>query len=175
MKNLISITLFCLILLSGCQCKKQQTSVQQVQPKLMAEEKKIPAFKMNDINGKEVDIMSEIAKNKITIIDFWASWCRPCIQEAPNVVSIYNDLHSKGLGIIGISLDEDDNSWKKAVSKLNMNWTQLSNLKGGGSHAAQFFQINAIPHIVIVNDKGGILAEGLRGDELRSFVEQHLQ
>ena len=96
------------------------------------------------------------------------------MQEAANVVAVYNDYQSKGLGIVGISLDNDEAAWKEAVEQMHMNWTQLSDLKGWDSEAARLFRVNSIPHTVIINSKGEVLAEDLRGDDLRKFVAAQL-
>lgn len=166
----VGITLF-----TGCQCKnKQQPAVQQQAAENVQNNNTIPTFTMSDINGRQVAIKDEIVKNKITIIDFWASWCGPCMQEAPNIVAIYNDYHAQGLGIVGISLDNDEKAWKEAVANKQMNWTQLSDLKVD-NQAAKLFNINAIPYTVIVDNKGNILATDLRGDELRTFVAEQLK
>lgn len=161
--------------MSSCQQKKQQPAAPAApQEQKQDTENTIPTFTMNDINGKPVAIQDEMAKNKLTILDFWASWCGPCMHEAPNVVAVYNDYQSKGLGIVGISLDNDEAAWKEAVEQMHMNWTQLSDLKGWDSEAARLFRVNSIPHTVIINSKGEVLAEDLRGDELRKFVAAQL-
>lgn len=134
----------------------------------------IETFSINDINGKKVDILTEAANHKMTILDFWASWCGPCRQEMPNLVSIYSANKDKGLGIIGISLDNDADSWKQAVKDLGMKWTQVSDLKGWHSDAAVRFGVNSIPMTYIIDSKGKIIAKGLRGEELKTFVEQGL-
>jgi len=126
------------------------------------------------IDGKQVDILKEAANHKMTILDFWASWCRPCRQEMPNLVSIYASNKDKGLGIIGISLDNKAEAWKQAVRDLGMKWTQVSDLKGWKSDAAARFGVRAIPMIYIIDSKGTILAKGLRGEELKAFVEKGL-
>ena len=164
-----------LLIMSSCQQKKQQPAAPAApQEQKQDTENTIPTFTMNDINGKSVAIQDEMAKNKLTILDFWASWCGPCMQEAPNVVAVYNDYQSKGLGIVGISLDNDEAAWKEAVEQLHMSWTQLSDLKGWDNEAARLFRVNSIPHTVIINSKGEVLAEDLRGDELRKFVAAQL-
>lgn len=135
----------------------------------------IETMSINDINGKEVDILKEAANHKMTILDFWASWCGPCRQEMPNLVNIYSSNKDKGLGIIGISLDNDADSWKQAVKDLGMKWTQVSDLKGWHSDAAVRFSISSIPKTYIIDSDGKIIAKGLRGEELKTFVEQWLQ
>ena len=90
------------------------------------------SFVMEDINGNQVSVKDVFSKNKITIIDFWASWCGPCRQEMPNLVNTYNKYKEQGLGIVGVSLDEDKEQWKDAVKEMNMTWIQLSDLKGLG-------------------------------------------
>lgn len=134
----------------------------------------VETFTINDINGKSIDLLTEVAKHKMTILDFWASWCGPCRQEMPNVVSIYANNKDKGLGIIGISLDNKEDAWKQAVKTLGMTWTQVSDLKGWKSDAAAQFGVRAIPQTFILDNKGKILAKGLRGEELKTFIEKGL-
>lgn len=131
-------------------------------------------FSLPDIDGKEVAVSSEFAKHKITIIDFWSSWCGPCRREMPNLVRVYNDYKDRGLGIIGVSLDEDEASWRNAIKDMGMAWTQLSDLQGWGNRAAQMYGIESIPFTIVVDNKGQVLAAGLRGEELEAFVRSSL-
>lgn len=131
-------------------------------------------FTMADIDGKNRSIEVEAALHKLTIIDFWASWCGPCRQEMPRLVHLYNMYKDSGLGIIGVSLDEDAESWKAAVSSMNMGWLQLSDLQGWDNAAAVEYGIRSIPFTIIVDGKAKVLAAGLRGEQLAQFVEQHL-
>ena len=119
--------------------------------------------------------MKEVEKNKLTIIDFWASWCGPCRAEMPSVVGLYEEYKDRGLGIVGISLDENGGDWKTAVETMNMKWTQLSDLQGWNNKAARMFDVNGIPFTMIVDTEGRLLAAGLRGGDLRHFVEQYLK
>ena len=138
------------------------------------EDELVISFTMADMDGNNVAVTDEFAKHKLTIIDFWASWCGPCRQEMPSLVKTYNDYKDKGLGIVGVSLDEDKEQWSSAVSAMGMTWTQLSDLQGWHNAAAQMYGIQAIPFTIVVDDKGKVLTAGLRGEELRAFVAQRL-
>lgn len=135
----------------------------------------IKDFTMNTIGGAPLNVMSEIKKNRITILDFWASWCAPCRQEMPLMLDIYKTYKDKGLGIVGISLDEDEDAWKKATDQLNIPWPQMSDLKGWDNAAAQMFNITSIPHTVVIDQNGKILRRGLRGEQLEKFIAEQLK
>ena len=130
----------------------------------------IKDFTMTSVDGKKVSLKDEVAKHEITIVDFWASWCGPCMHEVPNLVSLYNKYKDTGLGIVGISLDEDEDSWKSAIEENKMSWTQLSDLQGWNNAAARLYGVESIPHILVVNKKGEIIAEDLRGEDLKTFI-----
>jgi len=136
---------------------------------------KITDFTLGTPDGGEMNVMSEVQKNKITILDFWASWCGPCRNEMPFMKQLYAEYKPKGLGIVGISLDESAADWNKAINDLKLEWPQMSDLKGWESAAATMFQVQAIPHIIILDSEGTILEKGLRGDDLKQFISQKLQ
>jgi thiol-disulfide isomerase/thioredoxin len=104
---------------------------------------------------------------KVTIVDFWASWCEPCRQENPNMVAIYKELHGKGLNIIGVSLDKDAQKWKEAIAKDKLVWNQVSNLKFWEEPIAKQYKVESIPATFILDAKGNIVAQDLRGEELK--------
>mgnify|MGYP002623566611 CR=1 FL=1 len=136
--------------------------------------KTIPDFTMATPDGGELNVMSEVAKNKVTLLDFWASWCGPCRQEMPFMVALYGKYKDKGLGIVGISLDKDHDSWTKAIGELGITWPQISDLKYWQSEAAEMFQVQAIPHVIVVDQQGVILNRGIRGEELENFIASKL-
>ena len=136
--------------------------------------RKIFPFEMYDNHGEVKKIESLIAGHKLTILDFWASWCGPCRREMPFMVELYKQYHKRGLEIIGISLDKDEKAWNNAISEMGMKWPQLSDLSGWESMTAENFGVEAIPYTVVVDSKGIILASGLRGEELESFVRKSL-
>ncbi len=137
--------------------------------------KPITDFTLNTPEGTPLSAMSEVGKNKITILDFWASWCGPCRQEMPFMIELYKKYHEQGLGILGISLDDDKDAWVKAIGDLGISWPQMSDLKGWKSEAGQLFQVSAIPFMVIVDQNGTILQKGLRGEQLEQFVSEQLK
>lgn len=126
-------------------------------------------------DGSSLSIMSEVSQHRITILDFWASWCGPCRQEMPTMVELYGQYKDKGLGIVGISLDNDKDAWLTAIRQLNISWPQMSDLLGWDNAAAQQFSISSIPHTIVVDQQGKILRRGLSGQELADFVAEQLK
>lgn len=115
-------------------------------------------------------------KSKVTIIDFWASWCKPCRRENPNVVKLYEKYHDKGLEIIGVSLDNNGqkNRWVKAIEQDGLTWPQISNLKGWKEPVAVQYGVRSIPATFILDKTGKIVATRLRGKALEDKVEELL-
>jgi len=132
-----------------------------------------PEFSMNDPEGNPVSLSS--FKGKYLMIDFWASWCAPCRQENPNVVSVYNDYKDKGFEILGVSLDKDKDAWLKAIKDDQLAWTHVSDLKYWQNEAARLYGVNSIPHTILLDPEGKIVAKNLRGDELRNKLKELLQ
>lgn len=127
-----------------------------------------PDFKGKTPEGKETSLKENLGK--VTIIDFWASWCGPCRVENPSVVALYNQFHSKGLNIVGVSLDEKADKWKEAIVKDKITWIQISNLKGWEDPIARQYNVNEIPSTYILDEKGVIIAVNLRGEELKKKI-----
>lgn len=123
-------------------------------------------FGMETPEGAPIKVSDFVSKNKYTLIDFWASWCGPCHAEMPTVVKAYNDFHTKGLEIVGVSLDSNKDNWVKAIDDLKMTWPQMSDLKGWESAGAQLYHVRGIPTNVLVDQQGRIVAQDLRGENL---------
>ena len=134
--------------------------------------KQAPNFSAPSTDGKTVSLKESLGK--VTIIDFWASWCGPCRAENPNVVALYNEFHPKGLNIIGVSLDKDATKWKDAIAKDGLIWPQVSNLKFWDEPIAKQYNVQSIPATFILDAKGNIVAKDLRGDALRTKVKELL-
>ncbi len=133
--------------------------------------KKAPEFSAPNPEGQVVSLTQSLGK--VTIIDFWASWCGPCRAENPNIVAIYNDFHDKGLNVISVSLDKPGaaDKWKDAIAKDGMSWTQVSNLKEWEDPIAKMYSVTAIPKMFVLNEYGVVVAKDLRGDDLRKKIE----
>lgn len=111
-------------------------------------------------------------RGKVVMIDFWASWCGPCRRDNPEVVRMYNRFNEKGFEILGVSLDRDRNAWLNAIAKDGLVWNQVSDLKYWQSDAAKTYGVKSIPHTVLVNRDGTIIARGLRGAALELKLQQ---
>jgi thiol-disulfide isomerase/thioredoxin len=125
-------------------------------------------FSAPNPQGKVISLKESLGK--VTIVDFWASWCGPCRRENPNVVAIYAKFHTKGLNIIGVSLDEDPVKWKEAIAKDKLTWNQVSNLKGWEEPIAKQYKVESIPATFILDASGKVVAQDLRGDELEAKI-----
>jgi peroxiredoxin len=134
-----------------------------------------PNFSAPDPNGKEI-ALNDI-KGKVTIIDFWASWCKPCRRENPNVVKLYEKYHDKGLEIISVSLDKEGQKdrWIKAIEDDNLTWHNISNLKFWSDPIAKMYNVRSIPATFILDESGTIVAKKLRGAALEKKVEELLK
>jgi peroxiredoxin len=114
-------------------------------------------------------------KGNIVLIDFWASWCGPCRKDNPEVVRMYKRFNSKGFEILGVSLDRDKDAWVKAIAKDSLSWNQVSDLKYWQSEAAQAYGVKSIPHTVLLDRNGLVIARGLRGKALERKLEEIFQ
>lgn len=111
---------------------------------------------------------------KVTLIDFWASWCAPCRAENPNIAALYTEFHSNGLNIISVSLDNDAKKWKQAIANDKLIWTQVSNLKEMQDPIALQYGISQIPTTFLLDASGKIVAIDLNGESLKSKIKELL-
>jgi len=130
-------------------------------------------FTLNDPEGNPLPL-SSVVGGKYLLIDFWASWCRPCRAENPNVVAAYQKFHDKGFDVFGVSLDRDHDKWVEAIKQDNLTWSHVSDLKYWGNEAAKLYGVQSIPHNVLLSPEGTIIAKNLRGEELQKKLTELL-
>ena len=119
-----------------------------------------------------VTIQSTTLKGKVVMIDFWASWCKPCRIENPNVVRLYKKFRSKGFEIYGVSLDKNKVSWLNAIRKDGLLWIHVSDLGFWNSPVVKMYDIKGIPQTYLLDEKGIIIGKGLRGAALERKLEE---
>ncbi|MBE2208313.1 MAG: TlpA family protein disulfide reductase [Saprospiraceae bacterium] len=123
-----------------------------------------PDFAQATPEGKMLKL-SEL-RGKVVLIDFWASWCGPCRRENPNVVKMYQQYKDKGFEILGVSLDRDRQRWLDAIQQDGLTWLHVSDLQQWSNAVAQMYGVSSIPHTVLLDAEGRILARNLRGEAL---------
>ena len=123
-------------------------------------------FTMKNPKGEYVSLSDYVGKGKYVFVDFWASWCGPCRDEMPNVVSAYNKYKNKGFEIVGVSLDKDEDKWIQGIKDLKMTWPQMSDLKLWESEVVGLYAIQGIPFTILLDKDGKIIAKNLRGEAL---------
>lgn len=135
-------------------------SMGQVAPEIELPNPEGQMVKLSDFRGKYV------------MIDFWAGWCKPCREENPNVVRLYNQYKDQGFEVFGVSLDRTREAWVDAIFEDGLTWTQVSDLKYFNSVAAETYQVNAIPATYLIDPDGKIIGKDLRGPSLESKLKE---
>jgi peroxiredoxin len=146
--------------------KKQEES-KKIQRGL-AEGTKFPDFDEKDLAGKPMSIANY--KGKVVLVDFWATWCGPCVGELPNVIKTYEKHHGQGFEIVGISLDSDESKLKSFIKDKNMTWQQFFDGKGWGNKLSTKYGVNSIPATYLLDGEGKIIGKNLRGEALEEAV-----
>ena len=134
-----------------------------------------PDFVQNDPNGKPVKFSDIYSKNKLTMLDFWASWCRPCRAFNPELVKIYKKYHKQGFEILGVSLDNSHDAWVKGIKDDKLTWPQVSDLKDWDNEAGSMYNVSSVPYNVFVDQNGVIVGRGIGKKEVAAFIEEYLK
>jgi peroxiredoxin len=130
-----------------------------------------PDFTAPSLDGSNVTLSQELSLNTVTLLDFWAAWCRPCRVENPNLVRLYKLYNDDGFNIIGVSLDRTKEQWEQAVEDDSLLWTQVSNLNFWNDPIARRYSIRAIPQSYLINQDGIVIGKNLRGDDLEEKIK----
>jgi thiol-disulfide isomerase/thioredoxin len=150
---------------------KEQEEVKKIS-RALVEGSKFPDFEEKDVSDKPLSIAGY--KGKVVLVDFWATWCGPCVMELPNVLETYKKHHGKGFEIIGISLDKDKEKLTNFTKAKEMSWQQFFDGKAWENKLAVKYGIHSIPMTYLLDKEGKIIGKGLRGDDLEAAVEKAL-
>lgn len=129
-----------------------------------------PDIVLNDPFGKTIPLSS--LRGKFVLVDFWASWCKPCRMENPNVVRLYNKYKGKGFDVYSVSLDDNKDAWTKAINDDKLLWTHVSDLKKWSASVVPMYNIESIPFTVLLDKDGKIIAKNLRGADLEKKLAE---
>lgn len=133
---------------------------------------KAPDFSAPNPNDIAVSLNKSLGK--LTVLDFWASWCGPCRVDSPNLVKVYNTYKDKGLAIVGISLDQQKESWKKAIDNDKLDWTHVSYLKRWDDPIAAIYGVRSIPQLFLLDENGVVIAKERHATDFIPVLEKIL-
>lgn len=128
---------------------------------------------LKDTSGQIISLSESL--NRVTLIEFWASWCGPCREENPNLKKTYDEYKSKGFEIYAVSVDQSEESWKEAINEDDLPWIHASDLLGRENEPSLIYGVRGVPDNVLINSNGEIVARNLRGEDLHKKVGKVLE
>ena len=170
------IGISCAIMAVTPSCAKNRDASKTLQDTTEKTDKeKFNDLKLSNPDAGMVSIMDEVAKNKVTVVDVWASWCGPCMKAIGGLKSLYGEYKDKGLGVVGVSLDNDYRAWTETIRRMELEWINVSDLKGWRSRIVEMYGIDAIPYVFVIAQDGTIIRKGyIPEEELRQIVSESL-
>jgi len=174
--------IFLIASLGLCQiaCEKSKDEKPQEQSNIQEKvntENPAPNFTMQSVDGSSISLSQ--FKGKVVLIDFWATWCPPCVKSIPEVKNLWKKYKDKGLVILGVSLDKDMQAWHTYIKNNDMNWYQVADGKFWENEAAILYGVESIPNVCIIDQKGNIVAQGLnpmgQAEEIENTVSTLLE
>lgn len=164
----VFLTLFSVLILTGYTAAQQtKTEIGEQAPEITLSKPDGTSFSLSSLKGK------------VVLIDFWATWCAPCVGEQPELKTLYttfsDQVKRQEFEILGVSLDKNKESWQKAIDRFGINWIQVSDLKFWKSPVAKSYHIEELPFNVIIDGEGKIIAENLHGKELEEFLGMYFR
>ena len=138
--------------------------------KSIIEGKQAPEFTLANLDGEDVELYDVLAENDVVLIDFWASWCAPCIASIPKLKELYTDYSEKGFEIVFVSIDDTHEEWKEESVKQELPWINVGDIQGFEASTALDWEITSIPTEFLIDPNGKILDRDVTPDELESLL-----
>lgn len=153
--------------------KTSLPKIKEILPEPVQVGKPFTDFSGTTADGKPFSLEQAVAEHKLVMLDFWASWCLPCLKMMPEMAALHEKYKDKGLLVVGISSDQSEDPWRKAMEKFKMVWPQVRS--GEKDRVGEIYGIRTIPYAVLIDHNGTIVARNLRGEELENKIAEILE